>query len=63
VDDGKAKAGALANRLGGEKGVENAIESGAIHATTIITDGETDVGPLVQTRGSQAIVGSDDATG
>lgn len=60
VNDRKTKTGALSDGLGGEKRIENAIESGAIHAATIIADGDADVGSFVQARGALAIIWSEE---
>ena len=49
VNDGEAEAGALADGLGGEEGIEDAVEGGAIHAAAVVADGEADVGTFVQT--------------
>ena len=48
VDDRKTEAGALADGLGGEEWVEDAIKGGAIHAAATVADGEANVATFPQ---------------
>ena len=47
IDDGQALAGALADRLGGEEGIEDAAADGLWNAAAVVGDADGDV-PLAR---------------